>query len=81
MEQQSSAFSLFDAIIWGGATVSLIGLLGIFWCIIKVSRAKRADLPEDQMHAVIHSVLPLNLGSLFLSVIGLMMVGIGIAFS
>lgn len=79
METQNS--SLFDIIIWSGAAISLIGLLGILWCIFKVTRARRAKLPDDEMQAVLHSVLPLNLGALFLSIIGLMMVGVGIAFS
>lgn len=79
MEQQST--TIFDIIIWSGAAISLVGLLGIFWCILRVFRARRAKLPEDQMQAVLQSVLPMNLGALFLSVIGLMMVGVGIAFS
>jgi hypothetical protein len=79
MEQQNT--SIFDMIIWSGAAVSLVGLLGILWCIVKVARARRAKLADDDMQAVLQSVLPLNLGALFLSVIGLMMVGVGIAFS
>jgi hypothetical protein len=79
METQST--SIFDIIIWSGATISLLGLLGIFWCIIKVTRARRAKLADEEMQVVLQSVLPLNLGALFLSIIGLMMVGVGIAFS
>lgn len=79
MEQQNT--SLFEFIIWGGAVVSVLGLAGIVWCIIKVARAKRAGLEDAQLQAVLKSVLPLNLGALFLSVTGLMMVGVGIAFS
>ncbi|MDG1471235.1 MAG: hypothetical protein P8Q26_06690 [Ascidiaceihabitans sp.] len=79
MEQQNT--SIFDMIIWSGVAVSLVGLLGILWCIVKVARARRAKLADDDMQAVLQSVLPLNLGALFLSVIGLMMVGVGIAFS
>ena len=60
---------------------SVIGLLGIVWCIIRVARARRADLAEDEMQATLQSVIPINLGALFLSVIGLMMVGVGIALS
>ncbi|MFT5867082.1 MAG: hypothetical protein ACI9PY_001994 [Ascidiaceihabitans sp.] len=79
MEQQNT--SLFDIIIWSGAAISLIGLLGILGCVVKVVRARSAKLPDDEMQAVLQSVLPLNLGALFLSIIGLMMVGVGIAFS
>ncbi len=73
--------SIFEMIIWAGASVSVIGLLGIVWCIIRVARARRADLAEDEMQATLQSVIPINLGALFLSVIGLMMVGVGIALS
>jgi hypothetical protein len=79
METQNT--HLFDIIIWSGAALSLLGLLGILWCIVKVTRARRAKLADVDMQAVLKSVLPLNLGALFLSIIGLMMVGVGIAFS
>ncbi|TMM54096.1 hypothetical protein [Sulfitobacter sabulilitoris] len=72
------SLSAFDLMIWGGAAVSVVGLLGLVWCILRVMRARRAALPEDQMRAVLQAVLPLNLGALFLSVIGLMMVVVGI---
>ena len=35
MEQTSSP--VFDAIIWGGTTLSLLGLLGLVYCILPVS--------------------------------------------
>lgn len=76
MENQST--SLTDVIIWAGAAISLLGLVGLIWCIIKVSRAKRAKLSDEAMRDVLQSALPLNLGALFLSVIGLMMVIVGI---
>jgi heme/copper-type cytochrome/quinol oxidase subunit 2 len=79
MEQETD--SIFDMIVWCGAAIALIGLFGIVWCILRVSQAKRADLPEEEMKNVLQSVLPLNLGALFLSFLGLMIVGVGIAFS
>lgn len=75
---ENTAFSIFDILIWTGAAISLLGLLGLFWCIISVTRAKRAKLSEDEMRVVLQKALPLNLGALFLSVIGLMMVVVGI---
>ncbi|KIN60724.1 hypothetical protein Z945_1703 [Sulfitobacter noctilucae] len=76
METQST--SVFDIIIWSGAAISLLGLIGLIWCILRVSRAKRAKLDDEAMRKVLQSALPLNLGALFLSVIGLMMVIVGI---
>jgi len=75
---QEAGTSVFELLIWAGAAVSLLGLFGLIWCIVRVSGAKRANLGEDEMRALLQSVLPLNLGALFLSVIGLMMVVTGI---
>ncbi|WP_254655974.1 hypothetical protein [Sulfitobacter sp. 20_GPM-1509m] len=77
MEQQTS-FPIFDLLIWAGAAISLIGLAGLVWCIIRVARAKRSQLDDDAMRAVLQSVVPLNLGALFVSAFGLMLVVLGI---
>ncbi len=76
MEQTSSP--VFDIIIWSGTGLSVLGLLGLVYCILRVSRAKRAGLSDEAMRAELKAVIPLNLGALFLSVIGLMMVVVGI---
>ncbi|WP_243267705.1 hypothetical protein [Sulfitobacter sp. DSM 110093] len=76
---ESANTSIFDLMVWGGAGLSLLGLLGLGWCIIKVSRAKRAQLDDEAMRVVLRNVVPLNMGALFLSVIGLMMVILGIS--
>lgn len=68
-----------DWLIWGGAVLSVIGLLGLVWCIVTVMRARKAGLEEPEMRAVMERVLPRNLAALFLSVIGLMMVIMGIS--
>lgn len=75
---EETGTSLFNLLIWGGATLSFIGLIGLVWCIIYVARARRARLADDEMRARLQKALPLNLGALFLSVIGLMIVILGI---
>lgn len=67
-----------ELIVWAGAAVSLIGLVGLVWCILCVWRARRAQLDDVAMRIVLQKVLPINTGALFLSVLGLMMVVIGI---
>lgn len=70
---------MFEMIVWGGAALSLAGLVGLIWCILRVNKARKAGLGDDELRAVVQGVLPWNLGSLFLSVLGLMMVIIGIS--
>ncbi|MEJ6478531.1 MAG: hypothetical protein ACI86S_002381 [Paracoccaceae bacterium] len=67
-----------DWLIWIGAGISVIGLIGIIASIVMVTKAKRAGLDDDVLRTRVQSILPLNLGALFLSVIGLMCVIVGI---
>jgi len=66
------------ALIWGGAALSVAGLVGLVWCIVRVWKARRADLSDEDLRTVVRKVVPLNMGALFLSVIGLMLVILGI---
>lgn len=56
----------------------MLGLVGIIYSIVAVSRAKKAGLSDDELRTRIGYILPLNLGALFVSMIGLMAVIIGI---
>ncbi len=68
-------------IIWVGAAVSLTGLIGLVLSNLKVNKARKAGLDDEALRAAVQKVIPLNLGSLFLSVLGLMTVIVGISFS
>lgn len=72
--------TMFEFVTWGGAALSLVGLLGLVWCILRVMKARKSGLSDDELRAAVQSVLPWNLASLFLSVIGLMLVILGISF-
>jgi hypothetical protein len=78
MSMETHDPSSFDVLIWGGTAMSLLGLAGLMYCIVRVSRAKRTGLDDAAMRDELKKVVPLNLGALFLSVIGLMIVIIGI---
>lgn len=69
---------MFDVIVWIGAALSALGLVGLIWSIVRVAGAKRRAKTDDDLRAAVQKALPLNLGALFLSVTGLMMVIIGI---
>lgn len=72
---------MWDLMIWAGAAVSLLGLAGLVWCILRVARARRAGLDDDALRAVIQAVLPVNLGAMFLSIIGLMLIVVAVIMS
>ncbi|SHI79730.1 hypothetical protein SAMN05444000_10388 [Shimia gijangensis] len=65
-------------LIWSGALVSVIGLLGLILSILRVAKARKANLSDEELRDAVQKVMPLNMGALFLSVIGLMMVIMGI---
>ncbi len=67
-----------DGLIWAGAAVTVLGLLGLIWCIVTVTRARAAGLDEAALKARLQRVVAYNLGALGVSAIGLMMVVVGI---
>lgn len=67
-----------ENLIWIGALVTLLGLAGLIWCILKVQRARRQGLDDAALKAELQKVVALNLGALSLSAIGLMLVVVGI---
>ncbi len=70
--------TVFDMLIAGGASLTMLGFIGLVWCILRVWRARKAQLPDDEMRGVLQKTLPLNLGALAVSVLGLMLVIVGI---
>ena len=70
-----------EYLIWIGAVITLLGLLGLVWCILRVRRAQKDGLDDAAMKARLQSVVAVNMGALFLSAIGLMMVVVGILLS
>ncbi|EAQ07175.1 MULTISPECIES: hypothetical protein [Yoonia] len=67
-----------EMVVWIGAALSVIGLIGIGYSVVMVTRAKRANLSDADMRARLAKVLPINLGALGVSVLGLMTVAVGI---
>lgn len=65
-------------LIWIGAAVSLLGLVGIIGCIVAVVRARRAALADADLRARLAPIVALNIGALFVSVLGLMLIVVGV---
>ncbi|MEI4470702.1 hypothetical protein [Frigidibacter sp. MR17.24] len=68
-----------DWMIWTGAVVSALGLAGIVWAAAQVARDRRAGLDDAALRARLQRAVAINLGALAVSVLGLMMVVMGIA--
>lgn len=68
-----------EILIWAGSVIALLGVVGLGWCIVLVTRAKREiQNDDDALRARVQKVVPINLASLFVSALGLMMLVIGL---
>ena len=67
-----------DILIFAGAAVSLIGLLGLVYCIVSALRARKASLSDEEMRLHLRGLVAWNMGALFTSILGLMMVAAGV---
>ncbi|MCF8484758.1 MAG: hypothetical protein K9G71_06065 [Rhodobacteraceae bacterium] len=67
-----------EILIWLGAALTVVGLLGLVWCIILAMRARKSGLPDDQIKLALQRVVAWNLGALAISAIGLMAVVTGV---
>ena len=61
-----------------GAIITILGLLGLFYCILKAFKAKRTGLKGQELANQLKELVLVNLVSLFLSAIGLGLVIFGI---
>ena len=68
-------------LIPAGAIVTMVGLAFLMICILRVAKARKAGLSDEELRAVMAKTVPMNLGALLLSAVGLMMVVIGILLS
>ncbi|MFC3058103.1 hypothetical protein [Paenirhodobacter populi] len=67
-----------DYLIWAGAVVSVAGLCGIVASILSILRARRGGLDDAALRGRLQQAMTINLAALFTSVIGLMMVVVGV---
>ena len=67
-----------EILIWIGSILSILGLIGLLWCIKTVIKAKKLAGSDEELRTSLQKVVPLNMAALFLSAIGLMLVVLGI---
>ena len=67
-----------EILIWIGSILSILGLIGLLWCIKTVIKAKKLADSDEELRTSLQKVVPLNMAALFISAIGLMLVILGI---
>lgn len=67
-----------QTLIWAGALVSLMGVAGLVYCVLRALRVRRAGLGDEAMRAELQQVVVINMGALAVSALGLMLVVLGI---
>lgn len=70
-----------QTVIWIGAGLTLLGVVGLLACVVMALRAKRSGLDDAAMKAALQRVVVLNLAALAVSALGLMAVVTGIFLS
>lgn len=65
-------------LLWTGAALTLVGVVGLLVCVRIVMKKRRENLPDADMRAALQKVVALNLGALAVSGIGLMMVVVAV---
>jgi hypothetical protein len=73
--------TIFDALVWAGTAITLFGLGLLIFCIVKVMRLRKVAGSDEEIRAAMQKVIPMNLGALALSALGLMCVTMGIFLS
>ncbi len=81
MKAKGYVMTIFNLLIWSGAVLTLIGVGLLIWCILTVARARRAGLDDTALRERMRGVLAVNMAALGASMIGLMMVILGIVLS
>ena len=61
-----------------GVVLTAVGLAGLGWCIVQGLRIRRAGLPPAEIHARLHRLVAVNLGSVALAGLGLAAVVAGL---
>ena len=70
-----------QALIWIGAALTLMGVIGLGYCVARVLRAKRAGLDDPALQAELRRAVTINLAAIGVSTLGLMLVVVGVMLS
>ncbi|MEO6298710.1 MAG: hypothetical protein ABIV25_13495 [Paracoccaceae bacterium] len=65
-------------LIWGGAALALVGVVGLLWCVRLALRVKSMAQDTEASRAALQKVVVWNMAALGIAFVGLMMVVVGI---
>ena len=69
---------IYDLLVWIGATLTVVGLAALIWCIIIVMRLRRSGKDDAAIRAGMQRAVAINMAALAASTIGLMLVIVGL---
>lgn len=72
------SFSLFDLLMWSGVFLTLTGVLGLVMVAHYTWKLRQTDMSDTAMRAALQKSVARNNAALFISVLGLMLVIIGL---
>ena len=67
-----------DWLVISGIAVCLVGVAGIIHSLVRVMLLRRAALPDPELRDKLQRLVPINVGSLMLAVLGLCMLVFGL---
>ncbi|VDC31993.1 hypothetical protein [Pseudogemmobacter humi] len=68
-----------EILIWTGALISLLGLGGLVWCVLRGLKIRRSGADEARMRSELQRLFAVNFAALGVSALGLALVVAGIA--
>ena len=72
---------MLEAVIWGGAALTLLGVVGLLACVWLAWKARNSGQPDAAIGQQLQRVVVLNLAALAVSALGLMAVVLGVMLS
>ena len=65
-------------LIWIGAAMAVIGLVGLGWCIQRAIAMKRNPLPDEEAQGVFRALALINMASVAFAGLGLGLLVVGL---
>ena len=78
---KSGYASAMQAMIWLGAILAVLGLIGVLWCVKKAAWLRKAELEEAQIRTEVQRLIFAHMASIGGAFLGLGLLVTGILLS